>query len=318
MVNKSQNLFWLLWMVSFSLYLTGCTSGWSEDEESSGSTSNISGSDESTKFVSVYIPPAVVSTSGSLSIEGGADLIDDSSASYVGLPPGVSSLSTSVNLSSNVELDELQAGKLVLTVPLNSESIDDYQDALSLQGSKSIGIMHHAKRRGLTQSMFGIRPLSVAVETTVDVDGSEQTALSFSIETGLGNHQIVMVNLSEITTSEKATDHPIIKTGQTYGALGEVDLPENSDLSPPGNLTASTANGIITISFELNNEALSYNLYVSTSSEVSKNDPKFEDITSPYEFSNDVVIGMAYYFVVTSINSAGESPISAVATVVAQ
>ena len=88
----------------------------------------------------------------------------------------------------------------------------------------------------------------------------------------------------------------------------------NSPLAPTG-LTATASNFAATISWNAVGGATSYNIYWSTSSEISsQNGTKIEDVTSPYTHSG-LNEDTTYYYVVTTVNGYGESEDSAKASV---
>lgn len=86
-----------------------------------------------------------------------------------------------------------------------------------------------------------------------------------------------------------------------------------SDHSPvpfaPRNIVTAASDGQVSISWDNVDYATSYNIYWNNSGNVTKSDNKITNVTSPYthpDYSNDVL----YYYVVTAVGSAGESPIS--------
>ncbi len=76
--------------------------------------------------------------------------------------------------------------------------------------------------------------------------------------------------------------------------------------SAPTGITASPGDKKITISWDSVQDAVSYNIYYSTSSGVSKNSYKISSVTSPYVHTGRS-IGTTYFYVVTTKNNYGES-----------
>jgi hypothetical protein len=83
--------------------------------------------------------------------------------------------------------------------------------------------------------------------------------------------------------------------------------------SAPTGVTAATGDGQVTISWSAVSGATSYNIYMASQSGVTKsnystltNGMKHEGVTSPYTHTS-LTNGTIYYFVVTAVNSAGES-----------
>jgi alpha-tubulin suppressor-like RCC1 family protein/fibronectin type 3 domain-containing protein len=90
------------------------------------------------------------------------------------------------------------------------------------------------------------------------------------------------------------------------GATPQVTAP-----GAPTGVTATTGDTQITISWNAVTGASSYNLYWSTTPGVTKSTgTRIQNATSPHIHSG-LTAGTAYYYVVTAVNSAGESPDSA-------
>ena len=85
-------------------------------------------------------------------------------------------------------------------------------------------------------------------------------------------------------------------------ATSTADIP-----SAPTGVTASAGDGQVSISWSAVSDATSYNIYWSTTSGVTKTSgTKIADTTSPYSHTG-LTNGTTYYYVVTAVNSAGES-----------
>lgn len=81
--------------------------------------------------------------------------------------------------------------------------------------------------------------------------------------------------------------------------------------SAPTNVTATAGDKQVTISWSSISGATSYNIYWSTTSGVTKtNGTKISNATSPYTHSG-LTNGTTYYYIVTAVNSSGESVESA-------
>jgi len=92
---------------------------------------------------------------------------------------------------------------------------------------------------------------------------------------------------------------------------------DNGGGSPPSSLpaiptgiTATAGNTKVTVSWNSSTGATSYNIYYATSPGVTKTGAKVVNATSPYDVTG-LTNGTTYYFVVTAVNSAGESDVSA-------
>ncbi len=97
--------------------------------------------------------------------------------------------------------------------------------------------------------------------------------------------------------------------GETF-AMGPADVTLYAmwtTFPAPAGVSATGGNGQATIRWNNVIGASSYNMYVSTTSEATKaTDIKIANVTSPYTHTG-LTNGTTYYFVVTSMNSYGES-----------
>ena len=95
------------------------------------------------------------------------------------------------------------------------------------------------------------------------------------------------------------------------GGGGEEGSPVINLSRPPGAVAIVSGNGQVTVSWN-NNGATSYNIYMATKSGVKKTNTglagwvAFPNVTSPYTIT-PLTNNTPYYFVVTSVNSLGES-----------
>jgi len=90
------------------------------------------------------------------------------------------------------------------------------------------------------------------------------------------------------------------------GGDSTTDIP-----SAPTGVTATAGNGQVTISWTAVTDAASYNIYWSTTSDVTKTSgTRITGATSPYSHTGRTN-GMRYYYVVTAVNSSGERAASA-------
>ncbi len=76
---------------------------------------------------------------------------------------------------------------------------------------------------------------------------------------------------------------------------------------PPTNVSVNTGNNQVTISWNVVTNATSYNIYWSITPGVTKaNGMKISTVTSPYS-NTGLINGTTYYYIVTAVNSYGES-----------
>lgn len=122
----------------------------------------------------------------------------------------------------------------------------------------------------------------------------------------------VKVSLSGYQDSTKegvfATASSVTVVNFTLSAASTVTPP-----SSPSSVQAKTGDGKVTLSWNAVSGATSYNLYMAAQSGVTKSNyslktggMKHEAVTSPYEHTG-LTNGATYYFVVTAVNSNGES-----------
>jgi RHS repeat-associated protein len=99
----------------------------------------------------------------------------------------------------------------------------------------------------------------------------------------------------------------------TNGQFSVLREPGATPPNPPQNIHAVAGDGQVTVSWDAANGATSYNVYMASESGVSKSNyttltdgMKHAGVTSPFT-QTGLVNGTGYYFVVTSVNSNGES-----------
>jgi len=162
--------------------------------------------------------------------------------------------------------------------------------------------------------------------------GNGQVSIAWNSVTGATAYNIYWSTTTGVTKATGAkirnVSSPYVHTGLTNGttyyyvvtaenSYGE--SAESSQLSeapgsvssPPTGVIASPGNGQVTISWSSVTGATSYNLYWSLTPGVNKtNGTKIPSVTSPYVHSG-LTNGTTYYYVVTAVNSYGESGESA-------
>jgi hypothetical protein len=137
--------------------------------------------------------------------------------------------------------------------------------------------------------------VSISTQTTVEV--------TFNVPTG--NQRLFVVEA-------KDQGGTTIYFGSTTTNLDGTPTTLTIDMtllipSTPTGVTATPGNGQITIGWASVSGASSYNIYWSTTAGVTKaTGTKIPDVSSPYVYTG-LTNGTPYYFIITAVNSAGES-----------
>lgn len=150
----------------------------------------------------------------------------------------------------------------------------------------------------ITGTYFGSTPGGNTVkfnDVTATVNSATTTQIVAVVPTGATSGPI-----SVATTSGTAY------SGNSFSVLP----PATAVPAAPGGVVATSGNTQVSISWNSVTGADSYNIYWLTSSGVTKaNGNKFTNVTSPYVHSG-LANNTAVYYVVTAVNSAGESVVS--------
>ena len=170
-------------------------------------------------------------------------------------------------------------------------------------------------------------PPAAPTGVTAISNGNAGVTISWSAVSGATSYNIYWSTTYGVTkangTKITGAVSPSVVTGLTNGppyffvvtavnANGE--SAESTEVSPPAaptGVTATAGNGQVTISWSAVSGATSYNIYWSTTSGVTKtNSTMITGASSPYTHTNRTN-GTIYYYIVTTVNSSGESNRSA-------
>ena len=177
------------------------------------------------------------------------------------------------------------------------------------------------------QDTLPIRPANVSA-----IAGDGQITIVWKTVLGASSYTVYWLNVSGVDKSDnkisKVTSpytHVGLTNGTTYyyvvtasNTVGESDISDEKNatpkkatilVDPPINVKAIANDGQVTISWDTESEVNLYNIYWSYGSDVSTSDNKIENVTSPYTHT-DLINDITYYYIVTSVNSVGESGIS--------
>ncbi len=171
-----------------------------------------------------------------------------------------------------------------------------------------------------------------APATVSAVAGDQEVSVSWSSVAGATSYNIYWSTSSGVTTSDNQIldrvspyTHSGLTNGTTYyyvvtalNAYGEsmvsseaMATPQaiGTPPTPPTNISAVAGNGEITISWFSSTGATSYNIYWDTLPGVTSSDFSLTGVTSPYTHPGRTN-GTTYYYVVTAVNTYGESGVS--------
>ncbi len=159
--------------------------------------------------------------------------------------------------------------------------------------------------------------------------GTSQVTLSWSSVTGAASYNIywsTSSTVSKASTTISNVTSPYIYTGRTNGTTyyyvvtsiangiesAESTVVNATPISAPTGLTLTSGNSQITLNWTAVSGATSYNIYWSSITGVSKTSytGKLSSTVNTYLHSS-LTNGAAYYYVVTAVNSNGESTESA-------
>jgi fibronectin type 3 domain-containing protein len=169
--------------------------------------------------------------------------------------------------------------------------------------------------------------------------GANQVTVSWSAASGATSYNIYWSKTSGVTTATgtkiAGATSPYVQTGLAAGtayyyivtavnvsgespasaqATATTNPPPVTIPAAPTGVTATGGANQVTISWSAVSGATSYNIYWSTATGVTTaTGTKIAGATSPY-VQTGLAAGTAYYYVVTAVNSAGESAASAQAT----
>jgi len=178
-------------------------------------------------------------------------------------------------------------------------------------------------------------PLAVpAAPTGVTATGSaNQVSIAWNAVAGATSYNIFWSTATGVTTAGTkitTTASPYVQSGlaasTTYyyivtavNATGQsvastqvsaaTNAPAVTIPAAPTGVSAAGGANRVTVSWSAVSGATSYNIYYATTSGVTKTSAKIVNATSPYS-QTGLAAGTTYYYIVTAVNSAGESPAS--------
>ena len=180
-----------------------------------------------------------------------------------------------------------------------------------------------------TESLPTGPPSAVPGMTATGGDG--QVIISWSSVSGATSYNLYWSTTSGVTkatgTRISNVTSPYTHTGLTNGAsyyyvvtgvniLGESGESSEASATPgtvpsaPTGVGAAAGDGQVSISWNVVSGATTYNIYWSATSGVNKaTGTKISNVTSPYTHTG-LTNGTTYYYVVTAVNSTGESGVS--------
>ena len=181
-----------------------------------------------------------------------------------------------------------------------------------------------------------VAPVTIALAPTnlAAAAGNAQVSLTWTASAGATSYNLYWSTTAGVmpangTRISGITNPAYLQTGLTNGATyyyvvtavnsaGESD-PSNQAISTPIapisaaplNLAGTAGNAQVALSWSASAGAATYNLYWSTTSGVTPaNGTKISGITNPAYVQNGLTNGTTYFYVVTAVNTGGESPAS--------
>ncbi|OGW44344.1 MAG: hypothetical protein A2132_03750 [Nitrospirae bacterium RBG_16_43_11] len=214
---------------------------------------------------------------------------------------GTTSNNESKSISPNGGVVTSSDGKAKIIVPSGAlnQSSDITVAAISNQPSGNIGTAYEFGPDGTTFS----QPVTIFISYA-------ETSLPFGVsESDIKLGRVTNNQWQAITDSAVDTVANVVSGTTTHLSTYGVMAVSISDTAPslPSGVTATAGDGQVTISWGAAAGATVYNLYWSTTSGVTKaTGTKISNVSSPYIHTGRTN-GTTYYYIVTAVNSYGES-----------
>lgn len=193
-------------------------------------------------------------------------------------------------------------------LPANTFAVDP-SGTSTISGTVNVAKLDFSKYK--TMAYFYVDGKNVSIPY-VDVDNGNFTSsnqLTKDIQWGPAKTSAELIIIIAYAGGVNLTTNQIEYgyAGFFRGTLVIPTAPTGSTPSAPTGASATAGNGQATISWNTVSGATSYNIYWSTTSGVTKtNGTKISNATSPYTHTGRTN-GTTYYYVVTAVNSYGES-----------
>lgn len=274
----------------------------------------------------------LVTLSGCSGGGGGGSSSTVRGPSLTGFSPASGAAAASVTLNG-YNFDPVAANNTVkfngVTAAISSASAT--QIVATVPAAATTGLISAANSAGTaysTTSFTVITTLSAGPSVVSAVAGSAQNTISWSAVSGATSYNIYWSTTSgtgKSGTKIAGATSPYVQTGLTVGtpyyyvvtaanSAGESPASAQVSATPlpaaPTGVAAVGSNLQNTISWTASTGATSYNIYWSTTSGLGTSGTKIAGATSPYPHTG-LTNGTVYYYVVTAVNSGGESAASA-------
>ncbi len=174
-------------------------------------------------------------------------------------------------------------------------------DRISIAFSKSMAIS--------TITSTNITLNSGSVAGTVSYDSASKTA-AFIPSTTLAYNTQYVLQVTPCVTGACITDTAGNQLASSFTSTFTTESAPTGPASAPTSLTVKPGNGQVTLDWPAMNGATSYNLYYGTSPGVTTANPQLAGVRAP-AIHLGLANGTAYYYIVTAVNSSGESLASA-------
>lgn len=202
----------------------------------------------------------------------------------------------------------------------NAAEVDDPSEVYEKHDHDKIEKVRSGLQHAIDRLLQKLRPLL----KRYDVDSEDPITIRFKADhtrfDGLFDDVKIVLQSGVLTITNKKTG-AVIYTGNVSDIIGGHFTDDDDDLPNPGSVPSAPAGvsatggaGQITLSWTSVGNAVSYNIYWSSATGVSKTSgTKIAGATSPY-IHTGLAAGSTYYYIVTAVNAAGESVASAQAS----
>ena len=328
--------FFLPIIIAVLLTACGAGGGGGGNKESSGIGPDGGTFTSSNGKVKVVIPAGALTKATDITVAAASNPPSGNIGTAYEFGPDDTLLSKPVTISITYDKASLPSGVSESDIKLGTVTNNTWQaitdSKIDTVSNVVSGTTTHLSTYGVIAVSSGTAPIAPTGVTATAGDG--QATISWNAVSGATSYNIYWSTTSGVTksTGTKISNvtSPYAHTGRANGttyyyvvtavnSAGESAESSQVSATPivtgtapiaPTGVTATAGDGQVSISWNAVSGATSYNIYWSTTSGVTKSTgTKITTATSPYIHTGKTN-GTAYYYVVTAVNSFGESSIS--------